>query len=423
MLAHLLDVRLARLSKAHGATYSRYADDLTFSTNQKNFPADLARRDNVAGSDWELGNVLVKTIENAGFAINAGKTRMQCWSGRQLVTGLTVNAKVNIRSESYRSARAMCHSLFRAGSYHRRELATAGDDKSSFELISKLNPLEGILSHIHHVKNTIDLREKQLKRKEPTVARKLYAQFLFYKYFIALPKALVICEGKTDRIYLKYALRYLNTFHPKLGSWTGEKFNNKISFFSYSRQANELIHLGGGAGDFAKLLGNYQGNLDAFAHKPLLHPVIVLIDNDDGAKPVFSVLNKNPKLKVDFKSDELFYHLLENLYVIKTPALGVDGTSCIENFFEAPLLAEKLKGKVFNFQTSIDSATQYGKAAFAEKVVAAKAGTINFSKFAPILARIAAVIEDYKPPVNAPPTPVAAESVGRTTTGGAQKKS
>ena len=42
LIAHLLDVRLARLAKAHKCTYSRYADDITFSTNRKEFPSDLA---------------------------------------------------------------------------------------------------------------------------------------------------------------------------------------------------------------------------------------------------------------------------------------------------------------------------------------------------------------------------------------------
>jgi RNA-directed DNA polymerase len=42
LVAHLLDMRLVSLASAAGCTYSRYADDLTFSTNKKNFPADVA---------------------------------------------------------------------------------------------------------------------------------------------------------------------------------------------------------------------------------------------------------------------------------------------------------------------------------------------------------------------------------------------
>jgi RNA-directed DNA polymerase len=77
MIAHILDVRLVQLAKAHKTTYSRYADDLTFSTNQKAFPEELAAREDGAGSEWKLGKALVSAIEGSGFAINPSKTRMQ----------------------------------------------------------------------------------------------------------------------------------------------------------------------------------------------------------------------------------------------------------------------------------------------------------------------------------------------------------
>jgi hypothetical protein len=98
---------------------------------------------------------------------------MQFRMSRQLVTGLTVNAKVNIRAEYYRYARAMCHSLFETGSYHRPAIATPAVEApaslpSEQALISSLAQIEGILSHIHHVKDSVDEREKLKKKKEPT---------------------------------------------------------------------------------------------------------------------------------------------------------------------------------------------------------------------------------------------------------------
>lgn len=117
LIGRILDIRLLRLAKKLGVTYSRYADDITFSTNQKEFPAALAIRDEENISVWALGDELVSKISASGFAINSDKTRMHCRGSRQLVTGLVVNEKVNIRSDYYRRARAMCDSLFQTGHY------------------------------------------------------------------------------------------------------------------------------------------------------------------------------------------------------------------------------------------------------------------------------------------------------------------
>ena len=42
LIANLLDMRLVKVAFAAGCTYSRYADDLTFSTNKREFPAAVA---------------------------------------------------------------------------------------------------------------------------------------------------------------------------------------------------------------------------------------------------------------------------------------------------------------------------------------------------------------------------------------------
>jgi len=156
----------------------------------------------------------VTVIKNAGFEINPSKTRMQLRTGRQIVTGLTVNAKVNVPRPYAGSARAMCNSLFRTGTYHRRVPITPPPEGGpGYEMSDSLNQLEGILSYIHHIK----LQSEATKARKPSSkfdvpGRELYKQFLFYKYFVALSQPIIICEGRTDNIYMKYALRHLNDF-------------------------------------------------------------------------------------------------------------------------------------------------------------------------------------------------------------------
>src|SRR5258706_5151587 len=74
LVAHLLDMRLVSLASVAGCTYSRYADDLTFSTNRKKFPADVAVPSGSDGDEshvWVPSEKLKGIIEHTGFHINA----------------------------------------------------------------------------------------------------------------------------------------------------------------------------------------------------------------------------------------------------------------------------------------------------------------------------------------------------------------
>ena len=96
LVAHLLDMRLVKLASQSGCTYSRYADDLTFSTNKKDFPADIARpsgTEDAASHFWLPGEALRKVINRTGFCINAKKTHQMYRVSRQNVTGLVVMSR------------------------------------------------------------------------------------------------------------------------------------------------------------------------------------------------------------------------------------------------------------------------------------------------------------------------------------------
>jgi RNA-directed DNA polymerase len=390
MIAHILDSRLVRLAKAHHTTYSRYADDLTFSTSEKTFPAALAIQSEEPAANWILGDELVATIAHAGFAINSDKTRMQVRPKRQMVTGLTVNMKVNIPQAYFRYARSMCHSLFSTGAYHH----PVGAAEMPI-LTQQLSPLHGMLSHIQHVKRLAEIAERGDENIKTNPGQKLYARFLFYKFFIALQKPLIICEGKTDRIYLKYAIRHLDAFHPRLGQWDDDAFEAGVSFFVYTNRAHQILDLTGGSGSFQGFVNQYRSRLAKYKHKPLANPVILLMDNDDGLTGKFCAsLKKQFNVDVGFSSAEPFYHLTDNLYLIKTVEGPGGGTSCIEDCFEPEVKAIPLEGKMFE-PDSGNPEKHFGKAAFAEKVVAPNASKINWQHFAPLLSRIVSAMDHH----------------------------
>lgn len=394
LIGHLLDVRLAQFAKKHKCTYSRYVDDITFSTSRKDFPPELAVPVSETSSRWQLGAPIVSKIEGSGFRINEKKTRMQCRGSRQVTTGLLVNEKVNIRPEYYKMARAMCNELFSTGSYYRMVPANvaAGQQSTTKTRIEEPRALEGILGHIQYVKHHTVVQQNADNRKSSS-SWKLYKKFLIYKNFVALQQPLIVPEGKTDEIYLKEAIKNLANYHPQLGQMSKDKFFFNVRFMKYTRTVHEFLSLGNGSGAFADLIYEYNRTVKQFRNKPMAHPVIFLIDNDDGAKDLFKALKA---FKISHVSTEGFYLLWWNLYLVKTPEIGANSKSCIEDLFIHKVLQTVWGGKIFELNKKNTAKGTYSKMIFAEKVIKPTASTIDFSNFALLLDRIVAVLRDYE---------------------------
>jgi len=401
IVGRLLDVRLVRLAKQHKCTYSRYADDITFSTNQKEFPTELALPDPSSTGAWVVGPALTAEITGSGFTVNAGKTRMQFRGSRQTATGLLVNEKVNVRPEYYRTVRSMCASLFSTGKYFAMLPATltggtAGDPDVKREY-DTFPVLQGRLGYIYQVRDLVESRSSVEKKKDPTATRTLFHRLLFYKNFIRASLPLIITEGKTDPVYLKAAIERRTIFHPRLGHFDAGKFKFAVRFMNFTRTVHDVLQLGGGTGDLKFFILYYKAIFGEFKHRPLKAPVIVLIDNDTGTKEIFGVMRENTDHKlISTETKAPFYRVYANLYLMKTPETGKSkGMTCVENLFEPSLLATKIDGLAFDPDKKHNESGKYGKAIFAEKVVRPNKSSIVFDGFDPLLKRICDVIDDY----------------------------
>lgn len=98
MVVRRLDRRLRGMAAAKGWSYTRYADDLSFS-------APAGHREEIG---WLLARVRHLVAEE-GFALNVAKGRVQRRGGRQTVTGVVVNAKTSLPREEVRRLRAILH--------------------------------------------------------------------------------------------------------------------------------------------------------------------------------------------------------------------------------------------------------------------------------------------------------------------------
>lgn len=83
ILCKKMDIALDKLAKKYKATYSRYADDITFSSNKSVFNNPIFLQE------------LEAIIHKNKLQINPKKTRLQKKTNRQEVTGITVNEKLN----------------------------------------------------------------------------------------------------------------------------------------------------------------------------------------------------------------------------------------------------------------------------------------------------------------------------------------
>ena len=117
IIARALDGKLTRLARRYHCTYTRYADDITFSTSKRIFPNGLAVMDepNPVTMSTTVGHALQESIHSAGFVVNQAKVRMQIKSVRQEVTGITVNQFPNVRRKFVRQIRAMIHAWRKYG--------------------------------------------------------------------------------------------------------------------------------------------------------------------------------------------------------------------------------------------------------------------------------------------------------------------
>ncbi|SFK69604.1 TIR domain-containing protein [Nitrosomonas aestuarii] len=116
-IASNLDKRLTLLAKKYGLQYSRYADDITFSTSKKDFPKSFGyyEGNNPITGNMVIGKLLEDQILASGFVINYDKVRLQYHGVRQEVTGLTVNEFPNVERSFVRKIRAMIHAWKKFG--------------------------------------------------------------------------------------------------------------------------------------------------------------------------------------------------------------------------------------------------------------------------------------------------------------------
>lgn len=130
-----LDMRIEGLAQAMQCDYTRYADDIAVSGSE-----ELRRR-------VDKVSVLIAAIAlEEGFEVNHHKTRVMHQSHRQVVTGIVVNQRINLRRGSYDELKAILHNCDRHGAASQNR-AAHNDFRAHIagriEYLRTLNPSRG----------------------------------------------------------------------------------------------------------------------------------------------------------------------------------------------------------------------------------------------------------------------------------------
>lgn len=158
ILCKKLDYRLSGLANRFGVTYTRYADDITFSSLHNIFKNE------------EFNKELRRIIEDdQKLEINPAKTRLQKTDYRQEVTGLIVNDKVNVRRRYVKQIRMWLYYWEKYG-YEKAEQIFRRDyivDKGHVKNMNAhlINVLDGKLEFLKMVKGAEDGTYKGLKQR------------------------------------------------------------------------------------------------------------------------------------------------------------------------------------------------------------------------------------------------------------------
>lgn len=387
LICNIFDVRVLKLAKKYKLTYSRYADDLTFSTNYKGFIENLEK----------FKEDILLEIKKNGFEANMKKYRLTFQNSRQEVTGLTVNKKINVSRKYYKYTRAMAYSLYKNGEF------------KIDEIDGTINQLEGRFSFINQLdkynNSESEKRKKFIVRDVLNSREKQYQNFLFYKYFFMNKKPLIVTEGKTDILYIKAALKNLYSEYPNLIIKEENNFIFKISFLKRTKLLKYFFNLSPDGADSMKNIYNYFGDKNSKSYdfynyfKKLtnleaLNPVILVFDNEateNSKKPLKKFLNHISSDKNDNDKKNLISYvrtkfklkIINNLYLLTINLVDSLEECEIEDlFFEDTY-------KKFSFDKINPNKDKFSKN------ILKNYKNIDFSKFKPFLNNLESILEEY----------------------------
>lgn len=217
MITYSLDKSLMSISHENNLYYSRYADDLTFSTFESSAGQSLSN------SESELRKSIEAAIQISGFKLNPEKIRFSGRYDHKEVTGIIVNKKCNVRRRYYRQIRAMLHAWEKYGyKAAEDEFKTKYDKRNRWK-----NTVSGIRFH-KVVKGKIDWL--QMIRGRDEIYRRLHGNYLT---LMSRDKKEIKDEDKTASLRIR----------ARRGTSASDFFVNTVFIIENDKKQGTCFHL------------------------------------------------------------------------------------------------------------------------------------------------------------------------------------
>jgi len=202
-----LDNALMKFAKSSKLHYTRYADDISLSTNLRGLPESLGI---IEGDKLNLSNQFIGMIGKSGFFINEDKVRFALRNNRQEVTGLIVNSKLNVSRGFIRQIRSMLHAWEKFGivaaAKRHFELPISQDKKYEPNVTSFQRVVTGKINHVGAVRGKSDAIFIKLAARLKSLAPEFKLELMRMELDES-EKPVILTEGKTDIKHIKAALK------------------------------------------------------------------------------------------------------------------------------------------------------------------------------------------------------------------------
>lgn len=169
LILYHFDQKMEGLAKKYHCTYSRYADDLTFSTNEDQFPTAIAKQ--ISDSRWEVNPSIVDFLKVYGLKVHPQKIHMQQPNMKKVVTGVVVNEKLNVNRSYIKQVRAAIYNLKTKKAYKQEICKVLGRPEKHWhwmkreEIIQAFRVLRGQIEHIGNIRGKADTYYIQLLKQ------------------------------------------------------------------------------------------------------------------------------------------------------------------------------------------------------------------------------------------------------------------